>query len=821
MARELTYVIRVDDTDARTKVSDIEQRMTTAGGATAKATVATAAYDKQLATTATTTKTTSAAIEKYTQAGQLMVRQATAMAGASGTVTKSLYEEARALMASTVAMEQTKAANLGMEASTTAVATAQVGLIGQVTSGIAKMAPYALAAQVITQALVDWYESSARAAVATETAAAKQDTIQRAFKVSGGVTMTYAKAVEYMNEQFARQPAFVDHAADALEHWNVAVKKGPLNAQNFAASDLAKNVADAASTVQAELGRIGFDTIEKALGLLRQETVLGNAAFNQWAKDLGLSSVTVGVLKEQVQAEEQAQKKLQQATADGTRTRERERQEVLRAAEAYERLMDAQIKQVRAGMVDVTQRRQRAGGIELIEILPSLSVPPALTQIPRLLEGANRQLSDLNGTSVTFEDGLQSVSEALGLVAQVGGESFSGIARQVGGVISQINLANQTLRQFTGTALTAGQQGATAIATIGFNILFALGAHAQRQEDIHTAIVNMWMNSSQVLAQYSDDVQRYVGRDVIQAFQDAIRQAQTLEEAQRHVAEMTSALNRGQSFMSGVQATVGLSQSQRDDEVKRAREILDYVNAAQQRYKDGRSAVPEFTEDQVNKAYIAWQQAMADAGNEAAQAWIRAQNAAVGGTAAVTNAMQSEIDSLKQSIANEAPEAVKGVIETQVEGQIAALQAQMRAQQTDMAATAANGASAAVVAIEDEFSDVVIHVPIVFDFPRMPGLPGPELPELPEVVPMADGGVGRASGPMLFYTAGNEDFAFSGEGKRFSGFGGSRESAGGAATTVNIVLNNPSFDTPAGRDRTLDRVSRAVMAQQQREGRRA
>jgi hypothetical protein len=39
------------------------------------------------------------------------------------------------------------------------------------------------------------------------------------------------------------------------------------------------------------------------------------------------------------------------------------------------------------------------------------------------------------------------------------------------------------------------------------------------------------------------------------------------------------------------------------------------------------------------------------------------------------------------------------------------------------------------------------------------------------IVPMADGGVGRVLGPTLFYSAGDEDFAFSGEGRSF-GTGG-------------------------------------------------
>ena len=375
--------------------------------------------------------------------------------------------------------------------------------------------------------------------------------------------------------------------------------------------------------------------------------------------------------------------------------------------------------------------------------LAKLNSIPDRTRIPTLQAGPNPQLVQ---DTRDFEQGLKGVSEALSLVAQIGGESFGGMAQQIGSVISQINLANQALKQFSGAALTAGQQGATAIATIGFNVIFALGAYAQKQEDVHTAIIGLWMNSSQVLAQYSADVQRYVGRDVIQAFQDAIRNAQTLEEAQRHIAEMTAALSRGQDFMGDVQATVGMSQSQRDDAVKRAREVLDYVNEAQQRYKDGRSAVPEFTEDQVNAAYIAWQRAMADAGDAAAQAWVKAHDAAMGGAGSVNaafDALKAKRDGLAQSIANEAPEEVMGVIETQIRGQIAALDAEMAAEQERMR----TGAETTKGAIEATFEGLEIHIPIIYDFPAG----GPVVvPGSGSAAPVARGGLVVPGGIQYF-----------------------------------------------------------------------
>lgn len=43
----------------------------------------------------------------------------------------------------------------------------------------------------------------------------------------------------------------------------------------------------------------------------------------------------------------------------------------------------------------------------------------------------------------------------------------------------------------------------------------------------------------------------------------------------------------------------------------------------------------------------------------------------------------------------------------------------------------------------------------------------------PAPIPMTEGGVGRTQGPTLFYSGGNEDFAFSGEGQSFGGGGNS------------------------------------------------
>lgn len=372
----------------------------------------------------------------------------------------------------------------------------------------------------------------------------------------------------------------------------------------------------------------------------------------------------------------------------------------------------------------------------------------AISKIPALKAGPNAQLAALTNDAADVKQAMQGISEAFGLVAQIGGESFDGVAQKVGTLISQINLAQNAVQSLSSAALTMGQQVGVSIATVGFNILFALGAAQQRQEDIHTAILNMWINSGTAVAEYSEAVQTYIGRDVIEAYQEAIRSAKSLEEAQRALNALMKALGDGQSFIADVESSVGPSQTQLEAQVTRAREVLDYVQQAQQRFKDGRDSVAEYTEQQQLQAYYDWQKAMADAGNAAAKAWVAAQDAAENSTASASKAideLRAKRDGLAQSIANEAPEEVMGVIESQIRGQIAALDAQLTAQQTavDENQTQATEAAAlienefascwtrvgedgksAADAVADYFGSLDVEVNVRYKYPGDPVVPG-------------------------------------------------------------------------------------------------
>ena len=154
-----------------------------------------------------------------------------------------------------------------------------------------------------------------------------------------------------------------------------------------------------------------------------------------------------------------------------------------------------------------------------------------------------------------------------------------------------------------------------------------------------------------------------------------------------------------------------------------------------------------------------------------------------------------------------------GVIEAQTRGQIAALDAEMEAQRAAMKANAEDGASAAVVAIKDEFSDLEIHVPIVFDIPRVPGFPI----EQPEPVPgastgakvlpfgiqhLAGGGWARGTDTVPAMLTPGELVLNAAQQKNVA-----RAMSGSTSVVINV--NNPSFDTPAGRAKTLRQMNRA------------
>lgn len=442
--------------------------------------------------------------------------------------------------------------------------------------------------------------------------------------------------------------------------------------------------------------------------------------------------------------------------------------ELERQREAAERLTDSLWKSMQA----VNQMRLRAGGTPLTEVLDPLATAPSRPQIPTLQSGPNASLPRSFGQN--FGDMLRtSLPQAINNAIQGGGSLIESAGSTLGGFLTSAQGFGKQMTSGLTKMLGDGLGAAASALLPGIGSLLGplLGKLTSLLAGAFGGPSKQEREGREAEAAFEQRFQSF--DDMVNRVGDAYAATgRSREDAQRAVQEMLDAERQGadavNAAIANLQGTLdaadrlregasrfGMTQSERRQAVQDAQEIYDYMARLQQQ--------GEYTQEQVNAAYLAYQQALADAGNEAAKAWLATQGAVVNGTAAVTNQLQSQIDTLQKSIAGEAAEPVKGAIQEQVEGQIAALKAEMESQQSSLEANAQASAENATQAIEDAFADLELHVPIVFDMPRVPGMPV----EMPEVVPMDEGGAGRAKGPMLFYTAGNEDYAFSGEGRSF------------------------------------------------------
>lgn len=131
-------------------------------------------------------------------------------------------------------------------------------------------------------------------------------------------------------------------------------------------------------------------------------------------------------------------------------------------------------------------------------------------------------------------------------------------------------------------------------------------------------------------------------------------------------------------------------------------------------------------------------------------------------------AIDTEYKTLSDSVAAEAEEAEMGAQETKDRARMAELEKDRAAlaqkQQEEIAAEDAHfdALLAAGLDTNNQLRDAYgIPLKIPYEFV------GLNSPGLPPAVPMAEGGYGRVTAPTLFYSRGNEDFAFSGEGRGF------------------------------------------------------
>ncbi len=299
-----------------------------------------------------------------------------------------------------------------------------------------------------------------------------------------------------------------------------------------------------------------------------------------------------------------------------------------------------------------------------------IALPKGGSSLTGALEHEKQQAADL-------QSAIHGIADAFALMAQIGGDSFGGIAKAVGGVISQINLAQQAAKAFGVDMTSAAATTTLGFATAALSVISYLGQAQANHERLREQLrifkadaIDDYGAATLALGDY--------GTQLLQAIQNA----HNLHDAQRAVNDLMEATQHQQAISDEANAEFGPSQSELDKRVAHAKELLDFVNKARQ--TKGPNGESDFTPEQQAKAYFAWQKAMADAGNQAAKEWVKAHEAADGAaksTNAAIDALVAKRDGLAQSVAAEAPEAVMGVIEAQTRGQIAVLDKQIQEQQ--------------------------------------------------------------------------------------------------------------------------------------------
>lgn len=274
------------------------------------------------------------------------------------------------------------------------------------------------------------------------------------------------------------------------------------------------------------------------------------------------------------------------------------------------------------------------------------------------------------------------------------------------------------------------------------------------------------------------------GRDLVSSFEDDI--AKNLTAQQRLEAG-------GESWKETV---IGVRDAYREVGLSE-QQALDDVSRLWDASKEGPEAVKRVI-DEISAHLDDAKRHQEALNDETAKGGDAAKEAATQSNA-VLDALMKRREDLAASVANEAPEEVMGVIESQTRGQIAALDTAIEQQQSELERQAAELADT----IESELNDINPDI-VTIDYEyRLHGLPPwtqdfPGSGELPEPIPMATGGMGTVTRPTLFMAgeSGPEHFQFTPVGR--SGSGGSQ-----APTVINNYFNGILTDGPAVK-RALD-----------------
>jgi len=276
---------------------------------------------------------------------------------------------------------------------------------------------------------------------------------------------------------------------------------------------------------------------------------------------------------------------------------------------------------------------------------------------------------------------------------------------------------------------------------------------------------------------------------------------QTLDQARTDVKLLLDAEKQGPD---AVQAIIdklqgALDQAKEIDDaisglgIKSKDELQHAADVAREAYEKVHAGVAtgQFTVDDETKAYRAFQQALADMGDEAAKAWLKVHDATEAASSAGADAFDAaqkkledligQRDDLTKAISAEAPEEVEGVIQQQQEKQRDSLDAQIKQQADQYAQLAKDTGQEMADSIKEALERLHITIDVGYNLPELPDTPngrptGETTPPTnpggvnPGETPEAIGDYVRVSSPRRFLVgeAGPEDAVFGGAGRNLA-----------------------------------------------------
>jgi len=371
--------------------------------------------------------------------------------------------------------------------------------------------------------------------------------------------------------------------------------------------------------------------------------------------------------------------------------------------------------------IDIFGSFDTLGSTQLAQIGELVNGPSGLSAIPAKAEKATSSISIL--------------AQAFSQLGNIGDGALGGIVRGIGSLISGIDVATKAVDQMSSHVDDAGKtiQASFANQVAGAASLFGLMLQLRDLADQITpgfALINTASTVSTFLNTLGPDAlgkitEMYLasGRTARDAQVDYANLIAAIHQggdaAAEAIKKMQAAMAEGQEIIDAMHAGGAHSNTELQHAADVARKAFEEALAS-----------GDFNQENLDKLYLAYQQALANAGNEAAKAWLKAHDAAEHAADAGTEAMKSaeanlkalidKRDALAKGVAAEAWEPVMGETEKADRAAIASLDEQIQRQAEQLAQLAKDTGQEMADSIKEALERLHINIDVGYNLPNPP-----------------------------------------------------------------------------------------------------